>query len=889
MKKLLAMISVLLMACIIFAPMTAFAYLEDYTEYDHLAGIPDTGIMDFSWMNEMPAGQRGFVQVKEDGNFYFEDGTPVKFWGSVCGFDGAWMSKEDAEKTAADLASMGVNFIRLHAFDCIWGGNSSGIIDFSTYKNGMGTGPKGFNEINLDRMDYLIYCLKEKGIYIHLDTSAGRRITTGEGFDNDEAVISRDSILRGAHYFDDRVSKIEYDYVEDFITHVNPYTGKTYAEETAIAVIQRANESSSLWVDWANNGGNSDNGFTLKLKAEFNEWLLEKYGSREALAQAWTNDRGQCGLGADEDPTQGTVKRGKLGNWSEPNYLSNMTSATDQNHCRHVDWIDFLCQEQREDFTNFSNLLREKGYGGSINCSNLMVGIADVSNNFLGDVMEMNWYFNCGNTSTEYSLVESCMDGVGSMQAHLIPYIAHASAAGKALVVTECEVGHLSDFRSDALITIASYAALQDWDGFCMWIYAADGPVWNPDKGMSLAKYDPAYFGQMGLAAMIFRNGLVSPAENSVEYVFTADDVLANNGSPMGITTPLSFVSKIGYNFIDEVYEGNADLVFASGNTASGDYSKANKLVISNTLPYSDGFQKVKNGEEWLNSYIEDGAVDKTFGSRTFKVGTKTAVFNGDNSYANTYSVDTEFINDLMREFGLWDDTVGFIDGKVVSDTNELTYDYKNGNLTCATEQVCYITGRLPGTAEIGSVKYTSTNDKATIALLSTDGKSISDSEALYLYACGRSRNKVFVDGEFGPTYLGSGPVFFQDVRGTLFFESDNENCYVWGLDAYGNKVAQIETTKKDGGYEFEIGGYLNYEIRTNYTLTGDELPESSAPQESSSQSSSSQSSQTSQTSQNSQGGSNDEKSSPVIWIVIAAVVVVAVIVVIIISSKKKK
>jgi len=882
MKKFLALIMVLLTVCMAFAPMTVFAIPKSYIEYEQFPGVPDTGIMDFSWMNEMPAGQRGFVQVKDDGDFYFEDGTHVKFWGTVCGFSGAFPVKEDSEKIAADLASMGVNFVRIHAIDCIFGGQSSGIVNFANYDAGYGTGPVGFEENLLDRMDYLIYCLKEKGIYIHLDTSAGRKVTVGEGFETDEITISRDYNLRGAAFFDDRCSKLEYDYAEDLLTHVNPYTKKAYCNETAIAVIQRVNEHSSLWVDWGG-AGNQDNNFTKRLTARFNDWLLEKYGTREALAQAWTDADGKCALGNNEDPTQGTVIKGMLGNWSEPAYSINGNGA--QAPSRHVDWISFLNQLQRDDFDKFYQLCRDLGYGGSINCSNIMVGPVDLSNNFAGDVTEMNWYFNSGAESAIPSLVEYLKDNTNNMTAHLIPYISRASATDKALVVTEIEVGPMSDFRADAFLTIATYGSLQDWDGFCMWIYAHDNYVWATNRGIVEPKLDPAYFGQMGLAAMIFRLGLIKPAEKEVEVVYTEKDIVANNVYPVGVMAPFVFTSKISMNFIKDKYEGDADLVFTAGSVASGDYSAAKNLVASNALQYTDGFRKEYVGTAWLESYIEDGAVDKTFGSKSFKVGDHSAVWLSGTVH-NPYNVDIPMIDGLMREFGIWGDDVGYIDGKAISDTKEIVYDYKTGNISCTTDKLCYVTGVIPSSSQVGSIKYTTTNDKATIALISTDNKNITESEALYLYACGRSRNKVYLENDYGTSYLGAPPVYYQDVRGTFFFESDNDNCYVWGLNPDGKKVAQIETVKKDGGYEFELGTYLNYEIRTNYTPTGDELPQPSTPE--SSTPGSSTSTPESSSSQNSQGGDNGGNGSPIIWIVIAAVVVAAVVVVVILGKKKK-
>ena len=38
----------------------------------------------------------------------------------------------------------------------------------------------------LDRLDYLVYCLREKGIYLHLDMTAGRGFHAADGFTEEE-------------------------------------------------------------------------------------------------------------------------------------------------------------------------------------------------------------------------------------------------------------------------------------------------------------------------------------------------------------------------------------------------------------------------------------------------------------------------------------------------------------------------------------------------------------------------------------------------------------------------------------------------------------------------------------------------------------------------------
>ena len=130
-KRLLGIIMAFILAMGSGAAVTATGANSNYIVYNQTNGKAKTGAMDYSWMNETPAGKHGSVLVKGDG-FEFEDGTPVKFFGVVLGFGAATPDKDVAEAMAADLASLGVNMVRIHAIDCTY----SGVL---TYQNGKKT------------------------------------------------------------------------------------------------------------------------------------------------------------------------------------------------------------------------------------------------------------------------------------------------------------------------------------------------------------------------------------------------------------------------------------------------------------------------------------------------------------------------------------------------------------------------------------------------------------------------------------------------------------------------------------------------------------------------------------------------------------------------------
>ena len=781
---------------------------DGYVAYDYTPGKANEGIMDFSYLNEMPAGQHGAVTVK-DGDFVFEDGTPVRFWGVNMGFGCATPEKEVAEAMAAELASSGVNFVRLHAIDCTY----SGILNFSYYQVGEPTGD--IVESQLDKMDYLIYCLKEKGIYIHLDTNAGRVLSTGDGFTADEVKFLQSGTLRGYHVFVERIAQKELEYVKELLGHQNPYTGMKYCEDPVIAVVQLMNESSVLWLQ---NYG-EDNSLTEQLRLDFNEWLVKKYGTRENMAEAWTNLEGKCFLLSDEDPTKGTVRRGLLGAWSEPGINVNSTDLVNS-PIRYAEFMSFLIDLQTGVFMRFYNTLREMGYKGSINCSNYPIGPIDLYMNSYGDVTEKNTYYNF---SDQYELPATFSQSVMSYEnpatttGHLASQMTWGAVADKATVITEWAVCSPGEFKADAVFQVACYAAFQDWDGFCMFNYSFDGfkTFFNRRSYTDFFAFhmDPSAYGEFGICAAIFRGGLVAEAKNTVEFVYSTEDILTNNttlGNGMG--NQAVFVSKFRYRFIDGVYNGNADLVVSSGNTVGADYTSARYFLLQgNGNRYTTAMQKVDGMDAWLSDYAEGNAVEKYFGGVKTMVGTKNALLHGVVNQSNSAGL----LTDILRHFGLIGADKGFNGNTVVSDTGELKIDGNKHQFTAETDKVVVITGEPHGTVKSGDVTLNTTNDLAAIAVLAMDGKDIDNAERLFIYTIGRScaSNEKWTGNKI--TSLGDPPMVYEDIKGTAVIRSEAENMQAWGLDPDGQRIASVAVNKVNGGFEISLGQYCFYELST--------------------------------------------------------------------------
>jgi hypothetical protein len=233
---------------------------------------------------DAPAGKHGFLTTK-DGHFYFEDGTRIRFWGTGLILYANFPTHEEAEKVAGHLAKYGFNMVRLHHLDT--GATPAGIFKKQTDKNTL-----TLDDDQLDKLDYLVYQLKQKGIYVDMDLFVSRPYSEADGV-NDAGKLNR--FAKGLTLFDDKLVELQKNYANQLLTHYNKYTSTTYNNEPAVAIVETANEN-SLFNLWANgilfgktqvSYGTFTDYYLKELDDKWNKWLKDRYGDDETLGQAW--------------------------------------------------------------------------------------------------------------------------------------------------------------------------------------------------------------------------------------------------------------------------------------------------------------------------------------------------------------------------------------------------------------------------------------------------------------------------------------------------------------------------------------------------------------------------------------------------------------------------
>ena len=224
---------------------------------------------------DAPAGKHGFVRV--DGDKFVNDAGEIRFWGTNLSGAANFPTHEQSERIAARLAKFGYNCVRLHwidAWDIFGGWNPKNHTDFDPER--------------VDRLDYLIHCLKKQGIYVNINLHVARWLDDRDGFPHKNL---RPEYDKGVGNFYPAMIEKQKEYARMLLTHVNPYTNLAYTEDPAVAMVEISNEDSIILV-WMNIWGNLSldglpDPYMAELVRQWNDWLKAKYGSTDAMYKAW--------------------------------------------------------------------------------------------------------------------------------------------------------------------------------------------------------------------------------------------------------------------------------------------------------------------------------------------------------------------------------------------------------------------------------------------------------------------------------------------------------------------------------------------------------------------------------------------------------------------------
>jgi len=620
------------------------------------------------WLDK-PAGKFGHVYIGEDGHLYVGD-KRIRFLGvNICG-GAAFPRKEDSGKIAARLAKFGVNIVRFHHMDAAW--ESFNIFN-KTFED-----TRHLNKEALDRLDYFIAKLKENGIYVDLNLLVSRRFTSADGLPYEiDLMYRKDQHLLG--FFVDDIKVLEKEYAMQLLTHRNPYTGLTYAEDPVVAFVEIVNEQGLIrgWLRGAID--NIPEVFKKILQERWNEYLRLKYGSTDKLKESWNAD-------VDGSFKGFLLKDGENIEESTVNIFS-VSEFKKRTPTAQKDWIDFLFNLEENYFTEFYNYLKE-----DLNVKALVIGtiVGCSTPNIMSklDMIDTHAYWQHPkfpgkpwDPSNWYVINEPM---VSKLDEGTIPKLALKRVYGKPHLVSEYNHPSPNMYDAETSIILATYAAIQDWDGILLFDYGRLDD-WDAKRIRGYFDIDqhPVKMATLIPAYMIFVRGDVNPANDIVTARLSRQKEMEIISSSVAKAWTLPDGSHLGVSPITPLIHGTA-LIVDGGPEPHQSLSRVN---VTGPVYRSDTGEVIWDASDREKAVLlvnasRSKAVVGFGGGRRFNFG--DLIIEPDDTLLNGWSVITITVMD-GEDFSSWDNLL-LIAGGYVTNTGMKIREYEyEGRITCGT------------------------------------------------------------------------------------------------------------------------------------------------------------------------------------------------------------
>lgn len=528
-------------------------------------GVPADVVNVGSLILDPPAGKHGQVVAKGD-KLYFENGLPARFWGIGIALSARIPpefppDKETAKSVIRKLAGFGFNHVRFVGFD-----NTATEVFRSWRKTGK------LDSLTMDRFDYFVSELRKSGIYysLSINNSAVAILDPVDGVLKNDA--ARTPLWRYKHVrmIDEKAVNAITAWYRAFFSHVNPYTGLSYAADPANVYVSAANED-SIFEPYFNNFSHFSAASVALLEKKFNEYLAKRYESEDMLRSAW-RERGKPGLRDNEHPGAGTValvEYKKLARYSSNRVRDTMRFLVD---------VDFRYADR------IRETLEETGYHGLFSATNNWYGYGSLyANHLTGNYIDLHGYLDHprhrkwpvqSESISNRSYLAQSFSGEDPKAYSLLKDFAFplgrtfiSSPLDRPLVISEWNHAAWSDFAYEGPVLLTAYAAFQGYPILNIHTYF-NHP--DPDPREEHVKYGLTASGNpvlMALApslSLAFVKGYIKEPEKFVliKHGRNEDDFLdfiAQNGMAKSNGSPRYPVSLGLTHKIRKVLHGQGD------------------------------------------------------------------------------------------------------------------------------------------------------------------------------------------------------------------------------------------------------------------------------------------------------------------------------------------
>ncbi|MDQ8185732.1 hypothetical protein, partial [Pelagicoccus sp. SDUM812002] len=545
---------------------------------------------DLRSLNEDEAGQSGWVEVDDAGDFVRGDGESIRFWAVNTDVSrqfpyqprpgAGWSDAPDIDRHARWLAKRGVNLIRLHSH----------------------INPRAdtqeLDEVNDSEVEWIfrsVGAMKRAGVYTMVSPYWANTMESND---------SRwDTDWEGGHhgllFFDAEIQAAYKEWLRQLFTTPSDYLGgKTLAEEPALAMFQIQNEDSLLF--WTVNA--LKEGPKRRLGAQFFTWAQGKYGSIEAAFENW----GTAYSGDDD------IENGVLG-------IANIWDLTGDGKAAHGstprldDQMQFWVETMRDFNAEIARFVRE-----DLNCPVLInpgnwktadVILMEDSERYSqtsGDVIAVNRYFGgvhqgdnngwaieSGDFYTNRSVLKDA--------ARSFP-ISVKQVKGKPMMVTESTWVMPTDTGFESSMLLSAYSSLSGFDAYFWFVGQTEGftpPRSANGYNASQAKWlclTPDMAGQWPAAALAFRKGYIKRGKPVVQEHRSLESLWQRKSPIIAESASFDPNRDSGDQAPDSSMEGGVDpLAFLVGPvTMEFGGSESDNAVMEDLESY---IERTENGE----------------------------------------------------------------------------------------------------------------------------------------------------------------------------------------------------------------------------------------------------------------------------------------------------
>ncbi|WP_428388322.1 hypothetical protein [Mucisphaera sp.] len=483
--------------------------------------------LDLTRLNHNTAGEHGFVIPQGSDFIYEQSGETVRFWGVNLGVQ----LNDDASRTylARRLAKLGVNLARYHG--PIWDQRA--------------------DRIDIDKIHNIILtteALAEEGIYTTLSFYFPLWLRLHEdprfpGYRQDQPPFA---LLFGNRTFQQQ----HRDWMRALLTTTSPRTGRTLAENPAVAAIEILNEDSLFFWTFAPYD-NIPEATTIGLERAFARWLTRKYNNLPAAFDAWSQRPGEV--------RGDNLNQSRVGLYAA-GFLTNAGWARNsRNHLRASDQLAFFLDLQTAFYTETTRYLREQlGVRSAIIGTNwgtaddpTLLPIEKLSNTVTG-TMDRHAYIGGrheGNGASYDLRVDHIYENRSAIGTE-IPAVARPEFASLPHIISEYGYPMPNAYRAESIFFAATYGRASGLDAVIF--FSITGLDWAKQLDKFTA-FTPAIAGQFPAASLIFRNGYVSEAPIVITESITRNDLLNFHTSQLVRPADLDDLRAVGPRPINQL------------------------------------------------------------------------------------------------------------------------------------------------------------------------------------------------------------------------------------------------------------------------------------------------------------------------------------------------